>query len=251
MKNLILVAMCIIGLMLLINSPSRNSDSNIPEVIYSDFIKDVDANNVKHAVISSNTILVTTVDDMQYIVKSPGNPALADKLTEKGISTRIYYEEKSSGFLLSLLLNMLPIILLVGVWIYFMRKAQGGNMMMGKFSQSKAKMLNQNTKKVTFADVAGCDEAKQEVAEIVDFLRNPGKFQKTGGKIPKGILMVGSPGTGKTLLARAIAGEADVPFLQHLVLISLRCLLVLAPLELEICLVKQKRVRHVYCSLTK
>src|SRR6185369_5089761 len=112
----------------------------------------------------------------------------------------------------SVLINSLPILLLIGVWIFFLRQMQGGARGAMGFGRSKARLLTENKNRVTFEDVAGVDEAKEELEEIVDFLKDPGKFQKLGGKIPKGALLIGPPGTGKTLLARAIAGEAGVPF---------------------------------------
>ena len=148
------------------------------------------------------------------IVYTPGSADLYmwEDLRKSGAQLEPKVEEEPS-ILLNILISSFPVLLLIGVWIYFMRQMQGG----GKggafsFGKSRAKMLDESTNPITFADVAGCDEAKEEVSELVDFLRDPSKFQKLGGRIPRGVLMVGSPGTGKTLLARGIAGEAKVPF---------------------------------------
>ena len=153
---------------------------------------------------------------------------------------------------MNIFVSWFPMLLLIGVWIFFMKQMQGGGRG-GAFSfgKSKAKMLNENQNAVTFVDVAGCEEAKDEVSELVDFLRDPSKFQKLGGRIPRGVLMVGSPGTGKTLLAKAISGEAKVPFFLFLVLTLLKCLLVLVLHVLGICLNKQKSTLLALSSLMR
>ena len=158
------------------------------------------------------TVRVFTRDNKQFVTYLPGNLFTWDDLLRAGVKIEAKPPEEQS-FLMQIFISWFPMLLLIGVWLYFMRQMQGG----GKggafsFGKSRAKMLDENVNPVTFADVAGCDEAKEEVSELVDFLRDPSKFQKLGGRIPRGVLMVGSPGTGKTLLARAVAGEAKVPF---------------------------------------
>jgi cell division protease FtsH len=158
------------------------------------------------------TVRVFTRDNKQFVAYLPGNLFTWDDLLRAGVKIEAKPPEEQS-FLMQIFISWFPMLLLIGVWLYFMRTMQGG----GKggafsFGKSRARMLDENTNPITFADVAGVDEAKEEVGELVDFLRDPSKFQKLGGRIPRGVLMVGSPGTGKTLLARAIAGEAKVPF---------------------------------------
>jgi cell division protease FtsH len=157
-------------------------------------------------------LTVTTADNKKVTVQSPMDFGLVGDLLKNRVKFKVKPEEEQS-FLMNIFVSWFPMLLLIGVWVFFMRQMQGG----GKggafsFGKSRARMLDENNNAVTFADVAGCEEAKEEVSELVDFLRDPTKFQKLGGRIPRGILMVGSPGTGKTLLARAIAGEAKVPF---------------------------------------
>ncbi|TAK91216.1 MAG: ATP-dependent metallopeptidase FtsH/Yme1/Tma family protein [Burkholderiaceae bacterium] len=184
-------------------------------VSYSQFKEDSRAGKIASAEIQGRTIQATTRDGSKYSVSSPGTLGdiwMIDDLIKDGVQVNVKPEEEPS-IVMNFLYSFGPVILLIGVWIFFMRQMQGG----GKggafsFGKSRARMLDENNNSVTFADVAGCDEAKEEVTELVDFLRDPSKFQKLGGRIPRGVLMVGSPGTGKTLLARAIAGEAKVPF---------------------------------------
>ena len=183
---------------------------------YSDFLEEVRNKNIKSAVIQEGQgieILAVTTDDRR--VKTTGtyqDRGLVGDLNNNGVKFEVKAREEGS-LLMTLLVSWGPMLLLIGVWIYFMRQMQGG----GKggafsFGKSKARLLDESTNTVTFADVAGCDEAKEEVKEVVDFLKDPAKFQKLGGRIPRGLLLVGPPGTGKTLLAKSIAGEAKVPF---------------------------------------
>lgn len=179
---------------------------------YSQFIDEVKQGRITKVVMEGRTLKGTTTEGKKVLSYSPGDIWLVSDLLKYGVTIEAKPEEEPS-FLLSALFNWFPMLLLIGVWIFFMRQMQGG----GKggafsFGKSKARMMDESTNAITFADVAGCDEAKEEVQEIVDFLRDPSKFQKLGGRIPKGVLMVGNPGTGKTLLAKAIAGEAKVPF---------------------------------------
>jgi len=179
---------------------------------YSQFIQDVNQGSVAGVTIEGRTLRVLKTDGQRYTVYSPSDPWLVSDLLKAGVAIEAKPEEEPS-LLMNIFVSWFPMLLLIGVWIFFMRQMQGGGRG-GAFSfgKSRARMLEDGNVGVTFADVAGCEEAKEEVSELVEFLRDPGKFQKLGGRIPRGVLMVGSPGTGKTLLAKAIAGEAKVPF---------------------------------------
>ncbi|MCL2877136.1 MAG: ATP-dependent metallopeptidase FtsH/Yme1/Tma family protein, partial [Betaproteobacteria bacterium] len=182
---------------------------------YSVFMEEAKNGRIASVIVDNNRILkATTKDGRSLTIYTPGllDFWMVSDLMHYGVTVKAV-EPKDESFLTSLFVSWFPMLLLIGVWIFFMRQMQGG----GKggafsFGKSKARMIDESANSVTFADVAGCDEAKEEVAELVEFLRDPSKFQKLGGRIPKGVLMVGSPGTGKTLLAKAIAGEAKVPF---------------------------------------
>ena len=160
---------------------------------------------------TSYTHTVTPVEGASYVITSPGDLWMVDDLRKNGVQVFGKPEEEPS-FLQTILVSWFPMLLLIGVWIFFMRQMQGGKSGAFSFGKSKARMLDDSANKVRFSDVAGCDEAKEDVQEVVEFLRDPSRFQRLGGHIPRGILLVGSPGTGKTLLAKAIAGEAGVPF---------------------------------------
>ena len=179
---------------------------------YSEFMSQAKDGRVESAVIEGRTIRWTSTDKKRFVTTAPGDIWMVSDLLKYGVRVDAKAEEEQS-FLAQVFISWFPMLLLIGVWIFFMRQMQGGGRG-GAFSfgKSKARMLDESNNTVTFADVAGCDEAKEEVAELVEFLRDPSKFQKLGGRIPRGVLMVGSPGTGKTLLAKAIAGEAKVPF---------------------------------------
>jgi cell division protease FtsH len=182
-------------------------------IAYSDFLDEIKAKNLKEVTIEGTSIVA--VRNNGAVLKTTStflDRGLINDLIDSGVKFDVKYPEGPS-FLSQMFISWFPMILLIGVWIFFMRKMQGGGKG-GMFSmgKSKARMLDDKSNMVTFADVAGCDEAKEEVEEIVEFLRDPGKFQQLGGRIPRGVLMVGPPGTGKTLLARAIAGESKVPF---------------------------------------
>jgi cell division protease FtsH len=179
---------------------------------YSQFIEEVKQGRISKVVIEGRTLKATTTEGKRITTFAPPDLWLVSDLLKSGVKIEAKPEEEPS-FLMNIFVSWFPMLLLIGVWVFFMRQMQGG----GKggafsFGKSRARMTDEAQNTVTFADVAGCDEAKEEVQELVDFLRDPSKFQKLGGRIPKGVLMVGNPGTGKTLLAKAIAGEAKVPF---------------------------------------
>ena len=179
---------------------------------FSDFLTAVEAGNVQEVVIQGNNITGRYRNGGTFSTYAPDDPTLISKLNERGVRIKAKPAEESSPTIWGVLISWFPMLLLIGVWIFFMRQMQsGGGKAMG-FGKSKARLLTEKSGRITFEDVAGIDEAKQELEEIVDFLRDPQKFQRLGGKIPKGCLLIGPPGTGKTLLARAIAGEANVPF---------------------------------------
>jgi cell division protease FtsH len=179
---------------------------------YSQFIDEVKQGHIAKVVIEGRILKATTSDGKKLTSYAPPDLWMVSDLLKSGVKIEAKPEEEPS-FLMNLFVSWFPMLLLIGVWVFFMRQMQGGGRG-GAFSfgKSKARLLDESTNTITFADVAGCDEAKEEVSELVDFLRDPSKFQKLGGRIPKGVLLVGNPGTGKTLLAKAIAGEAKVPF---------------------------------------
>ncbi len=189
------------------------TSSNAREINFSQFVAEVEAGNVEEVVISGDSITGKLADGQRFSSYAPPNdPTLINRLTERGVSITAKPDTSNAPTIWGILLSWFPMLLLIGVWVFFMRQMQsGGGKAMG-FGKSKAKLLNEAHGRVTFEDVAGIDEAKDDLQEIVEFLKDPGKFQKLGGRIPKGALLVGPPGTGKTLLARAIAGEANVPF---------------------------------------
>jgi cell division protease FtsH len=190
-----------------------NRQASASTVSYSQFMDEARQGQVKTAYIEGRTIRWANTEGKKFTTFSPGNDLwMVSDLLKNGVNVEAKPEEEPS-MLMNIFISWFPMLLLIGVWIFFMRQMQGGGRG-GAFSfgKSRARMLDENSNTVTFADVAGVDEAKEEVGELVEFLRDPSKFQKLGGRIPRGVLMVGNPGTGKTLLARAIAGEAKVPF---------------------------------------
>ena len=209
-KNLILWVVVAVVMMTAYQSFNSTSTGSVTD--YTTFITDVENSQVRQAKFEDNEILVTKADGAKYTTVIPlEDKNLLNDLLNKKVKVEGTPQERR-GLLSQILIAWFPMLLLIGVWVFFMRQMQGGGGKAMSFGKSRARMMTQEQIKTTFADVAGCDEAKEEVAEIVDFLREPKKFQNLGGKIPKGILMVGPPGTGKTLLAKAIAGEAKVPF---------------------------------------
>ncbi len=213
-KNLMLWVVVAVVLMVVFQSFSPKVGAN-QDVIYSQFIDDVRGDRIKQVDISSDerTVKFQRKDGSTGTTTAPRrDERLVDDLINHNVEIKQAPPDTGISFW-ALVINFLPVILIIGFWLFMMRQMQqGGGKGAMSFGRSRAKLLNEDQTKITFADVAGCDEAKDEVAELVEFLRDPGKFQKLGGKIPRGVLMVGPPGTGKTLLAKAIAGEAKVPF---------------------------------------
>jgi len=212
-KNLalwVIIGLLLIALFNLFQSPSTRGPQT--SLAFSDFLAEVQAGRVADVVIQGNSISGHFADGRLFSTYAPNDPSLVDRLTGAGVRIAAVPQDDNMPSLVGVLVSWFPMLLLIGVWIFFMRQMQaGGGKAMG-FGKSRARLLTEKHGRVTFADVAGIDEAKEELQEIVEFLKNPQKFQAVGGRIPKGCLLVGPPGTGKTLLARAIAGEANVPF---------------------------------------
>ena len=212
LKNLMMwgvIVLLVVGLFNLFKNPKHPVASDT--VPFSSFLKNVEDGRVVQVEIKGNDIEGILADGTAFKTYAPNDPNLVEKLSSKGVNITAAPQDNQMPSLWGILLSWFPMLLLIGVWVFFMRQMQGGKGAMG-FGKSKAKLLSEARGKVTFNDVAGIDEAKEEVEEIVEFLRDPRKFRRLGGKIPKGALLIGPTGTGKTLLARAIAGEASVPF---------------------------------------
>ena len=210
-KNLALwlvIGMIMIAVFNIFNQP-LNSQS---EVIFSEFMNEVESGKITEVTIQGDRISGTYLDGRSFQTMTPSKDQdLIRILREKGVRIVVVAPEQTSWYM-NILISWFPMILLLGIWIFFMRQMQAGGGKAMSFGKSKARLMNEDKNKVTFKDVAGVDEAKEELREIIEFLREPQKFNKLGGKIPKGVLLIGPPGTGKTLLAKAIAGEASVPF---------------------------------------
>ncbi|HLD08903.1 MAG TPA: ATP-dependent zinc metalloprotease FtsH, partial [Methylophilaceae bacterium] len=210
-KNIAIWLMVALVLITVFNQfgPKNAADS---QVVYSQFIADVKQGQIAKVTIDGRVLRGVTHDGKKFNTYAPYDPGLMGDLLKNNVVVEAKADEEPS-LLMSIFVSWFPMLLLIGVWVFFMRQMQGG----GKggafsFGKSRARQLDESTNQITFADVAGCDEAKEQVFELVEFLRDPGKFQKLGARIPRGVLMIGPPGTGKTLLAKAIAGEAKVPF---------------------------------------
>jgi len=209
-KNLALWIVITLMMIMLYNlfNQQHMAETNIS---YTEFLAMVDNERVSEVVIQGQQLFVTDVNQTRFKIYAPQDSDLIKILREKGVSINAKPESDSPWYM-SILVSWFPMIVLIGVWIFFMRQMQSGGGKAMSFGKSRARLQSDQSKKVTFEDVAGIDEAKEELGEIIEFLREPKKFTRLGGRIPKGVLLMGSPGTGKTLLARAIAGEADVPF---------------------------------------
>ncbi|KEC56587.1 ATP-dependent zinc metalloprotease FtsH [Bartonella koehlerae] len=205
----------VIALILIVSFSLFNGDSQRSgggELSYSEFLQKVENNELQAVTIQGQKLTGKTVENRVISTYAPRDPGLIQKLESKNVNVKAVPESSGNSIFLNLLFSLLPVIIIVGAWIFFMRQMQSGSRGAMGFGKSKAKLLNEAQGRVTFQDVAGVEEAKQDLQEIVEFLREPQKFQRLGGRIPRGVLLVGPPGTGKTLLARSVAGEANVPF---------------------------------------
>ena len=209
-RNLMLWAIIVLAMVMLFNM-FQQPQGITQRVPYSDFLSQVDNGQLMSVTIQGHTLTGRTSDGKMVQSYAPQDLNLVNRLIEKKVEVKAEPPEEQPWYM-TLLVSWFPMLLLVGVWIFFMRQMQGGGGKAMSFGRSRARLLNQESARVTFADVAGVDEAKDELSEVVEFLSNPKKFTRLGGRIPKGVLLVGPPGTGKTLLARAVAGEAGVPF---------------------------------------
>ncbi|EJF78597.1 ATP-dependent zinc metalloprotease FtsH [Bartonella sp. DB5-6] len=205
----------VIALILIVSFSFFNGDSQRSgggEVSYSEFLQKVENNELKSVTIQGQKLTGQTIEHKVISTYAPRDPGLIQKLESRNVNVKAIPEGSGNSIFLNLLFSLLPVIIIVGAWVFFMRQMQNGSRGAMGFGKSKAKLLNEAQGRITFQDVAGVEEAKQDLQEIVEFLREPQKFQRLGGRIPRGVLLVGPPGTGKTLLARSVAGEANVPF---------------------------------------
>ena len=209
-RNLMLWAAIVLAMVMLFNM-FQQPQSSAQKVSYTDFIGRVDGGQISSVEIQGNTLIGRGPDGASVQTYAPRDNELVSRLLDKKVEVKAQPPEEQPWYM-TLLVSWFPMLLLIGVWIFFMRQMQGGGGKAMSFGRSRARLLNQDSARVTFEDVAGVDEAKDELSEVVEFLSNPKKFTRLGGRIPKGVLLVGPPGTGKTLLARAVAGEAGVPF---------------------------------------
>ena len=206
----VIIVLLLLALFTLFQNPGQRTSSQ--DISFSQLLSEVDQNRVRDVVIQGPEIHGTFTNGSSFQTYAPNDPTLVKRLYDGKVSITAKPPGDNVPWFVSLLVSWLPFIALIGVWIFLSRQMQGGAGKAMGFGKSRAKMLTEAHGRVTFEDVAGVDEAKQDLQEIVEFLRDPGKFQRLGGRIPRGVLLVGPPGTGKTLIARAVAGEANVPF---------------------------------------
>ena len=211
-KNIVMWLIIFLVLSAVVSSFSERARlSSVEQMAFSDFMNEAENKRIAEVNISGHDVKGTTIDGKEFYTYAPNDPTMFETLRQNGVRVSAKPIDTSANTFWGIVISWFPMLLLVGVWIFFMRQANSGNNKAMSFGKSRARLI-ENTKKVTFNDVAGADESKQELEEIVDFLKDPQKFSRLGGRIPKGVLLVGPPGTGKTLLAKAVAGEANVPF---------------------------------------
>ena len=211
-RNFLIWALIFLGLFLFMNAGHvNNARVSQEKLAFSDFMNDVENKRVSEVTVSGPDVHGKMIDGTSFYTYAPYDPSMIETMRKNNVKVNAKPVDTSSSTFWGVVVSWFPMLLLIGVWIFFMRQANSGNNKAMSFGKSRARLV-ENTKKVTFADVAGADESKQELEEVVDFLKDPKKFSRLGGRIPKGVLLVGPPGTGKTLLAKAVAGEADVPF---------------------------------------
>src|ERR671926_1086054 len=206
----VIIFLLVLALVTLFQSPGHRSGGS--DIAYSQLLNEADNGRISNVVISGQEISGTYTDGRTFTTYAPFDPQLVAKLQQKGVQITARPQSDSTPWFIAVLMNILPIALFIGAWVFLSRQMQSGAGRAMGFGKSKAKLLTEAHGRVTFDDVAGIDEAKEDLQEVVEFLRDPQKFQRLGGRIPRGVLLVGPPGTGKTLIARAVAGEANVPF---------------------------------------
>ena len=211
-KNFLIWALIFLGMFLAMSIGGTNSSRTSQEkMAFSDFMTEAENKRISEVTVSGPDVYGKMIDGTGFYTYAPYDPTMIETLRKNGVKVNAKPVDTSSSTFWGVVVSWFPMLLLIGVWIFFMKQANSGNNKAMSFGKSRARLI-ENTKKVTFEDVAGADESKQELEEVVDFLKDPKKFSRLGGRIPKGVLLVGPPGTGKTLLAKAVAGEADVPF---------------------------------------